>query len=571
MFSNKKFWSSAIALAIGGMACFAVTACGATAAGDGGSGAAGAAGGDDAGLTGADATGDGGADNGAVSRLDQAKVYVNDPKTDQLQTTLVTLAHPSDPDGHLAGDFAAVSNCLQQDGGGGLTYGGYPIGNVCVESATATRDADQSYLSIVPPADDSDVQDKFAELMMYYHVNQIHDFYQDGFGLALTHNPITAVVNVTFNGTVNVGNGIGWQGFPNSAFMPAEALAAYGFPPLADGAIIFGQYDATDFSYDASVIYHEYTHAMVGTTRLSGVLVDTFGLDNLPGAMNEGFADYFSCSRRNNPIIGAYALTFAGDSYVRDLSQSRKCPDDLTSEVHADGKIIGSCMWEIRNALGQQQADQIILNALESFTSSTDLPGAGKLILAEAKKVDAATGATVNNILKAHGIINSQRAKAWAKFSMATSAEQVPVSIAGTDQVPAGSGLNDGVPGYFQFFVKNIPAGTTGVTLAWRAQQGQTMSSPGGMPDVQLAIKKDALVMVGVDQTAADALVPGVKNAAFGSGWQSATLAGACLPASGGALYVMLLNKGLSGDVTDMDIQFVTDTSKSVNVVNCGK
>jgi hypothetical protein len=547
-------------------ACLAFAACGTATPSDSTVGL-GTDAGDDASL-GSD---DVGADTGPVNKLDQAKVYLNDPKTDNLTTTLVTLAHPTDPDGHLAGDFAAVSNCLQQDGGAPLKYNGFQAGSMCVETPTVTRDEDQSYLSILPPADDSEAEDKFAELMMYYHVNQIHDFYQDGFDLALTHNPIDALVNVTFNSTFDMGGGSGWQGFPNAAFMPPEAFAAYGLPKKKYGAIVFGQYQATDFSYDASVIYHEYTHAMVGTTRLSGVLVDSYGLDNLPGAMNEGFADYFSCSKRDSSIIGPYALTFQGDFYVRDLSQARKCPDDLTSEVHADGKIIGSTLWEIRGALGQQQADEIILNALQGFTSSTNLAGAGKLILAEAKKVDAATGTTVSNILKAHGVINSQRAKDWAQFSVQTSVEQVPIAISGTDQVPTGSGLDDGVPGYFQFVIKDIPAGTTGVTLAWRAQAGQggLMGGGGGSPDVQLAVRKDSMVMVGQNQTLADAIVPGKANPAYAKGFVTATLTGACLPASGGKLYVMLLNKGSSGNVTDTDIKFLTDTSKAVNVVTC--
>ena len=265
-------------------------------------------------------------------------------------------------------------------------------------------------------------------------------------------------------------------------------------------------------------------------------------------------------------------MTFQGDFYVRDLSQGRKFPDDLTSEVHADGKIIGSALWEMRGALGQQQADMIILNALQSFTSSTNLAGAGKLIVSEAKKVDADTGKIVSDIMKAHGVINAERAKVWAKFSAQTSAERVPISIAGTDQIQPGSGLDDGVPGYFQFVVKDVPAGTQGITLAWRAQGGQGGGfGGGGTPDVQLAIKHDTLVMIGVGQTQADAIVQGKPNTAFGKNFQSVTLSAACLPSSAGKLYIMLLNKGASGDVTDMDIQFVTDTSKSSNVVTCAK
>ena len=499
---------------------------------------------------------------------DQAKVYLTDPVTNNKQTTLVTLAHPTNEEGHLIGDFASVSNCLQEDGGDPLNFNGFTVGNLCVQRPTITRDADGSFLSIVPPDSDAEAGDKFAELMMYYHVNQIHDFYKDGFDMALKVNPIEAVVNLTLNSQINIGGGVGWQGFPNAAFMPPEAFTAYGLPARKNGAIVFGQYQDTDFSYDASVIYHEYTHAMIGTTRLSGVLADSFGLDNLPGAMNEGFADYFSCSRRDDPIIGAYALLMQGGAYVRDLTDGRKCPDDLTTEAHADGKIIGSAMWEIRQALGQQQADMIILTALQSFTASTNLQGAGKLIQTEAKKVDAATGTTVGDILKKHGVLGCERAKKWDTFAAQTSVEGVPYSIAGTDQIGSGSGLTDGVPGYVQFYVDVAP-GTKGVALSWIAQAGQgAMMGGGGTPDIQLALKKGATVPL-AQKVMADAIVPAKAGGKLGKNGATVTLSGACLPTGGGRVYIMMLNKGASGDVTAMAIDQLTDTTGAVNLQAC--
>lgn len=499
---------------------------------------------------------------------DQAKVFLTDPTTDNRVTKLVTLAHPTDPEGFLKGEFASVVNCLQQDGGAPLVFSGFEVGNLCVEAATAARDPDGSYLSIEPPKDDAEAGDKFAELMMYYHVNQIHDFFHDGFDLSLKVNPIEAVVNLTINSSINIGGGTGWQGFPNAAFMPPEAFTAYGLPKKKDGAIVFGQTDSIDFSYDASVIYHEYVHAMIGTTRLNGVLADLYGLDNLPGAMNEGFADYFSCSRRDDPIIGAYALAGSGAAYVRDLTDSRKCPDDITTEVHADGKIIGSCMWEIRQALGQQQADMIILSALQSFTSSTNLQGAGKLIQSEAKKVDPAIGTQVGDILKKHGVLGCERAKEWANFSAQTSTEGVPYAISGTDQIGSGAGLKDGVPGYIQFYV-DVPAGKKGVTLSWVARSGGGgMMGGGGTPDVQLAIKKGSAVVLG-NEIMADAIVQGKAAGKLGKSGVSVTLSDACLPTGGGRIYVMMLNKAESGDVTQTAIDILTETTGAPNLVTC--
>jgi hypothetical protein len=503
--------------------------------------------------------------------VDQAKVYLSDPISDNGKTTLVTFAHPTDENGYLAGDFASVANCLQEDGGAAMKQQGMVVGNLCLETRTAMRDPDGSYLSIKPPADDSDPADKFAELMMYYHVNQIHDYYQDGFDLALKHNPIDALVNVTFNSKFDMGSGAGWQGFPNAAFIPPEGFAAFGLPKKPYGAIVFGQYESTDFSYDASVIYHEYTHAMMGTTRLNGVLVDYTGLDNLPGAMGEGFADYFSCSRRDSPIVGPYALAAQGDSLVRDLTHAHKCPDDLTTEIHADGKIVGSTMWEIRTAIGQQQADTIILAAVQSFTASTNLTSAGKLILSEAKKVDAETGKIVGDILKAHGMITCVRAKEWTDFSAMTSEDHVPISVEGTDALQPGSGLTDGVPGYFQLFV-DVPAGTAGVKLSWRASPGQGagMGGSGSAPNIQLALKKGAPVQL-AEPLAPDAMVQGKTDTGLGKSWQSVTLSANCLPTTAGKVYLMLLNTGGAADIGQTKISMLSDTSKAINVVTCVK
>ena len=395
----------------------------------------------------------------------KARVFVRDPVSDNGELTEVTLVLPTTEDGSLVSASVAVLNCLNEDGGLPMQQYGMTVGNLCHEVRTVLPDPDGHYLGISPPDDWSDPQDGFAELQMYHHVNRIHDYFKDSHGLTDLDYPLEALVNVSLN--VQLGPQKGWQGFPNAAFIPAEGFEQLGLPAREHGAIVFGQYGETDFCYDASVIYHEYTHAMIGTTRLQGAFPDQYGLNNLGGAMNEGFADFFAASMSDLPVIGSYALTFAGEQALRDLTKVRRCPDDLTSEVHVDGKIIGSAAWAIRVAIGAAQADRIILRALQSFSQTTTLDQAGKLILAEAESEGVELAAKIEPILMKHGILGCVRAKEFKDFNAYTSEDQVPYMVEG--QGSLGMKLPEGVPGYVQFYI-DLPPKIAGIALSWRAQ-----------------------------------------------------------------------------------------------------
>ncbi|MBI5608950.1 MAG: M36 family metallopeptidase [Deltaproteobacteria bacterium] len=501
----------------------------------------------------------------------QAWVYATDPVTDD-KPAQVTLPAPTDPSGFLTGEFVQVSNCLAEEGGAEMKQGNFTFGHLCheVQVAAPNANGDGSYLDIVPPEDTSDMNDPFAEVQMYYHVNQIHDFFANGFDLHDLDFPLYALVNVTYASVMSGGQ---FEGFPNAAFMPKEAFAQFGLPERDSGAIVFGQYQSTDFCYDASVIYHEYTHAMVGTTRLVGATLDVYGMDNLPAAMNEGFADYFSCSKRNSPIIGTYALTFGGDWLVRDLTQARKCPDDLTTEVHADGKIIGSAMWELRGVLGQELADAIILKALQQFSQQTNMDAAAKLIVAEAKKVDAETGTATQTVLKNHGMIGCVRAKEWTAFSAEASPDKIGYSVTSPEAMGGGaaSAFPSGLPGYVQFWIEPPAAGKVAL-LGVSAQGGGGMFG-GGEVMLNFAVRKGKPVQLNMLTGGAPlsdaALSP--KLAAKGPYSQQFALTGNCL-AAGSKTYVMMLNNSKNeAKIQTMDVQWLDAVPAGITAVDCAK
>lgn len=100
-----------------------------------------------------------------------------------------------------------------------------------------------------------------------------------------------------------------------------------------------GQGTCNDLAMFADVIYHEYGHG----------IVDFQYRPYYPsGAMHEGFADYTACTITNEPYIGEGII---GGGYFRNLDNSLRYPEDLTGEVHDDGRIIGGALWHMRENL----------------------------------------------------------------------------------------------------------------------------------------------------------------------------------------------------------------------------
>ena len=427
----------------------------------------------------------------------------------------------------------------------------FGFATVCLEDSSVTPDDDGSYRSVVPPTSFTDAQDPFAQVQMYHHVNIIHDYFKDTFEFTGLDFPLDAVVNLS----INIQGA--WQAFENAAFIPEASFAAFGLPARDNGAIMFGQGGTVDYSYDASVIYHEYTHAMIGPDRMNSVGLKVHGLDNTAGAMNEGLADYFASTVLDDAFLGHYALGAQG----RDLESSRSCPADLTTEVHADGKIVGSALWEVRTALGAAVADELVFNAVQNATGETGLDELGELLRAEAVAADVDD--TVTPILTAHGMIGCERVKPWVAVSFANTPEQVPHQVEGMQN--AQGGFPDGMPGYHQFFV-DVPAGKS-VALSWSLVPAQGFGGGANGP-LHLAVRKGSAIEFDFNGAmTADGIV---DNAALANDAQAVTLTGNCLPAAGGRLFLTFLNTNDGGEgVATMGLALVDAPADGATVNSC--
>jgi hypothetical protein len=486
---------------------------------------------------------DGGAPDDAARPL-RARVWANDPISDEALIE-VTLASPTSDDGTLTGQFVNALNCLNEEGGQSL----FGFATLCVESKTVVPDEAGSYLHVEPPDDEADMNDPFAELMMYHHVTAAHDYFRGTHEFTGLDFPLDAVVNVS----IYVQGA--WQSFSNAAFIPEDSFAAFGLPARPVGAIMFGQGDPVDFSYDASVIIHEYSHALIGTGRLQGAFLDEQGLNNTPGAINEAVADYFAATVLGNPRIGPYAL----GTFARDLLEPRTCPDDLTTAIHTDGKILGSALWRVREAVGAGLADAAVFGAVQAASLATGFEEMGALVLGEVARLSPEHAASVAGILAEHGLLECQRVKAWKTVNLVATTG-LPLAVAGRQSV-SGS-FPAGVPAHLQLLVAQPEAAF--VELEWRITDSNNPFGGGAPSPLSLALRVgEPITLDGAGGVRADV----VLDPPFATDTtQRVVVDGACAS----ELYTMFLNKGgAPANVGRLAVRSLAAAPAGVDVVGC--
>ena len=168
----------------------------------------------------------------------------------------------------------------------------------------------------------------FDEVGMYNYITTIHDFFS-GLGHTKLDRPIKAVVHLGTN-------------YDNAYFSPMEGKLAFG-----DGNKF------NSLAREAGIAFHEYSHAVLHSITYLAYSAES-------GAINEGQADYFACSVTDDPWLGEWAVAKMGKPYLRTVENDLHYPEDIHGEVHADGKIWGAVLWDIRKAIGKKDADLLI-------------------------------------------------------------------------------------------------------------------------------------------------------------------------------------------------------------------
>lgn len=229
----------------------------------------------------------------------------------------------------------------------------------------------------------------FKEVMVYFHIDRVQRYIQElGFTNALNH-----AIGVHIDG----------QKDDNSHYSPTTKSLTFGTGGVDDAE-------------DAEIILHEYGHALQDD-QLPG-----FGASPEGGAMGEGFGDYLAASffadvkpQVMRPTIGnwdAVAYSGAEPPCLRRLDSNKKYPKDLNGEVHDDGEIWSSCLWEIRSALGRRATDKLVLAHHFLLTQdATFEDGANALLTADTQLNKAQNQHTIRDVFVRRGILPNAKRK----------------------------------------------------------------------------------------------------------------------------------------------------------------
>jgi hypothetical protein len=256
------------------------------------------------------------------------------------------------------------------------------------------------------------VDDPYAELSMYYHATS-HVAFVRTLGLRnLRTRPLRTVSNVRFPFELDPAE----QSNPNGMLLPwNNAAFVPGTPPnaLADiygsgrDVLVFGQGESVDFAHDGDVVAHEVGHAVVASTADFGdEVLDEWGTEVAPRALNEALADYFSAARAEDPRVGEYAGSsdWSGGE-IRNLAVEARYPDTLRGEAHFDSVPFSAALWALRERLGAS-FDRVVYEALTMAPVDPRNDTLAEQVIAAARRVlGEEAGSAASALFAARGIL----------------------------------------------------------------------------------------------------------------------------------------------------------------------
>ncbi|MBI4871646.1 MAG: M36 family metallopeptidase [Candidatus Riflebacteria bacterium] len=215
------------------------------------------------------------------------------------------------------------------------------------------------------------------EVMAYFHVDRIHDFFKERFGFTALDSPMA--VGVYYGDRLD-----------NAYYMPwANCIV------LGDG----DRYNV--LSRDATVIWHEYTHAV--TYALA-----RFGVGGEAAALGEGYSDYFAASYAGDPRIGDWVVAKLGRPHLRTVENTKRYPEDLVHESHQDSLIWSGSLWDLRKAVGTESADALAFHAVGYLGSDASFAAAVQAVLqADAERFAGAHRVAILEAFGKHGLVQN--------------------------------------------------------------------------------------------------------------------------------------------------------------------
>jgi hypothetical protein len=295
----------------------------------------------------------------------------------------------------------------------------------------------------------------------------------------------------------------------NAVFLPAFSSGPLEVPEeLSALADVFNrEYDSNiffqgvnDFAYDGSIVFHEFGHGIVHTfnSDLLQASRDSYGINGDPGALNEGWADYFASSFSGDSKMGTYGAFgfFSGEVGLRDADNEKVCPDNITGEVHDDSEPWTGALWEIRAYIlddlgddGVARLDSLLWGLVaEADNDETMSEHAQRTLGALQEEFGLDTANAANDIFASRQIIDCVRV-----YDLSRIIDDDAIDFNTKDRLylyaPDQVGL-DRAPSAIQFRVE-LPAGSPGFELHWK--QGTLLQEEfGGEPQtMRLLVHED--------------------------------------------------------------------------------
>lgn len=198
-----------------------------------------------------------------------------------------------------------------------------------------------------------------VESNAYYHVNIAQNYFNKGqYPFNIIPSPYPMKVKVQENATCNAfsSTSLGLLFYKGGEICLSN---------IEDSSAIC--YECLSSALDSTVIYHEYMHSVFGYFYQMSML-------NLVISMNEGAADYFSASIRNDSRMMFFFDRNGVSS--RNVQNTKAYPGDMAMEgiissqyaffdPHITGTIFSGTLWDLRQKLGQRTTDGLVLMAME--------------------------------------------------------------------------------------------------------------------------------------------------------------------------------------------------------------
>ncbi len=196
----------------------------------------------------------------------------------------------------------------------------------------------------------------FEEVNAYYWITEARK-YIESMGIGILPNPIP--VNVHY------------MRADNSFYSETDKGLHFG-----DGGV--------DDAEDGEIILHEFMHAV------THYIIPGMGNSWEAASLDEGLSDYFAASFGNDKIFRDYigewdATTYhpGTPAYIRPIKTDRHYPENMKepyyltgqANIHWDGVIFSSTLWQIRKAVGNE-FDKDVIEALYHISTSTSYQSA---------------------------------------------------------------------------------------------------------------------------------------------------------------------------------------------------